>query len=131
MPAAVTLPQSSTSPGVTPLLVVPTAKRIDVPSGRPVAVQENGARPPVRTDTSCPNGWPTDTSWNVPKRGAMVGGTAGAPTTLMAIVFVTDAWLVRSVTVTFTEYRPAAAETVPAIDPLVESSTRPDGSPLA
>src|SRR5438093_1206023 len=49
VPAAVGLPHTSTSPAEINDNVVPLPKRTAMPGGRPVAVQVNGAVPPLVT----------------------------------------------------------------------------------
>jgi len=89
VPAAVAVPHSSASPGVTDESVSPLPpNRTVMPGGRPEAVQANGAVPPFLTEMVRVHGTPSVQSGMGETAGAIEGRLAGVPTTSIDIVLV-------------------------------------------
>ena len=84
VPVVCGTPKISASPGVN---VVPSPKRIDNPEGNPVALQVNGALPPLLANSQRLQGTPSVQSSQSVVYGEMFATVGCVPTRTMVIVF--------------------------------------------
>ena len=127
-PSSTGVPQISASSGAIQGLVVPLPVRIDRPNGSPLADHVKGAVPPESTAMAGLHCTPKEQSLKELPYGMTQGNAGRTPITSIDIVFVYDAWLTLSRTVTLKEYRPGPVFADPDIVP-EEENTRPFGSP--